>query len=99
MLIKVIIETALLTTHEKILACLLVKEAGADFVKTSTGFAASGATVEDVELMRRVVGPGLGVKAAGGVRSLADAKAMLAAGATRFGTSAGVKIMQELKQG
>ena len=98
-LIKVIIETALLTTHEKILACLLIKEAGADFVKTSTGFAASGATVEDVELMRRVVGPELGVKAAGGVRSLADARGMLAAGATRLGTSNGVKIMQELKQG
>ena len=96
---KVIIENALLTTFEKILACLIVRQAGADFVKTSTGFAATGATVADVELMRRVVGPQLGVKAAGGVRSLSDARDMLAAGATRLGTSAGVKIMQELKQG
>lgn len=96
-IVKVIIETALLTRHEKILASLFTQLTGAEFVKTSTGFAASGATVEDVELMRAVVGPAeaMGVKAAGGVRSLADAYAMLKAGATRLGTSAGVKIMQE----
>jgi deoxyribose-phosphate aldolase len=94
-LLKVIIETALLTRREKIIACLLSKEAGADFVKTSTGFASSGATVEDVDLMRRVVGPELGVKAAGGVRSLTDMLAMLRAGATRIGTSAGVQILRE----
>lgn len=94
-LVKVIIETALLTRSEKILACLLSRAAGANFVKTSTGFAASGATPEDVELMRRVVGLDLGVKASGGVRSLADARAMLAAGASRLGTSSGIKIVQE----
>lgn len=96
-LVKVIIETALLNRREKIIACLLSQAAGAEFVKTSTGFAASGATVEDVELMRRVVGARsrTGVKAAGGVRSLADALAMLQAGASRLGTSAGVKIVQE----
>lgn len=96
-IVKVILEMALLTPYEKILGCLLSQAAGAEFVKTSTGFAASGATVEDVELMRRVVGPvdKMGVKAAGGVRSLADALAMLQAGATRLGTSAGVKLIQE----
>ncbi len=93
--VKVIIETALLTHREKILACLLAQAAGADFVKTSTGFGPGGATVEDVELMRRVVGPGTGVKAAGGIRSLKDALAMIAAGANRIGASAGVAILNE----
>lgn len=97
--VKVIIETALLTQSEKIIACLLTQAAGADFVKTSTGFSTSGATVQDVELMRRVVGPQMGVKAAGGVRSLADARAMLKAGATRLGSSSGVKIAQEAQGG
>jgi deoxyribose-phosphate aldolase len=94
-IVKVIIETALLTRQEKIMACLLCKTAGADYVKTSTGFSTAGATVEDVALMRRVVGPEMGVKAAGGVGNLADAQAMIAAGATRLGASAGVKIVQE----
>jgi len=94
-ILKVIIETALLTRREKIIACLISKEAGADIVKTSTGFASAGATVEDVELMRCVVGSKLGVKAAGGVRTLADAQAMIRAGATRLGSSAGVQIMRE----
>ena len=93
--VKVIIETALLTDEEKVRACRLAKEAGADFVKTSTGFSKGGATVEDVALMRRTVGPALGVKASGGIRSLADAQNMVAAGATRLGASAGVKIVQE----
>jgi deoxyribose-phosphate aldolase len=92
---KVILETALLTRHEKILACLMSKEAGADFVKTSTGFGTGGATVEDVKLMRTVVGPEMGVKAAGGIRTYADAVAMIKAGANRLGASAGVKIVQE----
>lgn len=95
-ILKVILEMGLLTRREKILSCLACQEAGADFVKTSTGFFAGGATVEDVELMRRVVGPHMGVKAAGGVRSLEDARAMLNAGATRLGSSAGVKIAQGL---
>ncbi len=93
-LVKVIIETALLTDEEKIVACLLAKEAGADFVKTSTGFSGGGATAHDVALMRRVVGPDVGVKAAGGIRTQADAEQMVAAGATRIGASAGVKIIQ-----
>ena len=93
-LTKVIIETCLLTDEEKRRACLLAKEAGADFVKTSTGFAAGGATAADVKLMRESVGEAMGVKAAGGVRSRADAEAMLAAGATRLGTSSGVKIVE-----
>ncbi|MEA4908748.1 MAG: deoxyribose-phosphate aldolase, partial [Anaerolineaceae bacterium] len=93
-LVKVIIETALLNEEEKVLATLLTKEAGADFVKTSTGFSTGGATVEDVALLRRVIGPKLGVKAAGGVRSKEDAENMIKAGATRLGASAGVKIMQ-----
>jgi deoxyribose-phosphate aldolase len=93
-IVKVIIETALLTDEEKTIACLLAKEAGADFVKTSTGFAGGGATVHDVELMRRVVGPEMGVKASGGVRTYEDAEKMLRAGATRIGASAGVKIIQ-----
>lgn len=93
-LVKVIIETALLNEEEKVLACLLAKEAGADYVKTSTGFASGGATVEDVALMRRVVGPAMGVKAAGGIRTREDAENMVKAGATRLGASAGVKIVQ-----
>jgi deoxyribose-phosphate aldolase len=94
-LVKVILETGLLTRREKIIACLLCREAGADFVKTSTGFGSGGATVEDIDLMHRVVGPALKVKASGGVRSLADTLAMIAAGASRIGTSAGVKIVSE----
>jgi deoxyribose-phosphate aldolase len=94
---KVIIEAALLTDEEKITACTLSKAAGADFVKTSTGFASGGATAADVALMRRVVGAEMGVKAAGGVRDLEGLKAMVAAGATRVGASAGVKIVQESK--
>ncbi len=92
---KVIIEAALLTDEEKVTACTLSKAAGADFVKTSTGFASGGATAADVALMRRVVGAEMGVKAAGGVRDLDGLKAMVAAGATRVGASAGVKIVQE----
>lgn len=92
---KVIIEAALLTDDEKIAACTLSKAAGADFVKTSTGFASGGATAADVALMRRVVGAEMGVKAAGGVRDYEGLKAMVAAGATRVGASAGVKIVQE----
>lgn len=93
-LVKVIIETALLTDEEKVIACLLSKEAGADFVKTSTGFSGGGATVNDIALMRRVVGPEMGVKASGGVRTYEDAESMIKAGATRIGASAGVKIIQ-----
>ena len=94
-LVKTIIETALLTDEEKVRACAAAKAAGADFVKTSTGFAKSGATVADVALMRRVVGGEMGVKAAGGVRGIEDARAMIEAGATRLGASVGVKIAQE----
>ena len=97
-LCKVIIEAALLNEQEKIKACELSKKAGADYVKTSTGFGPGGATVADVTLMRRVVGPGMGIKAAGGIRSFADAKGMVEAGATRIGASAGVKILQEAEQ-
>ena len=93
-IVKVIIETALLTDEEKVVACLLAKEAGADFVKTSTGFSSGGATVHDVALMRRTVGPELGVKAAGGIHSQEEAQQLIAAGATRLGASAGVKIIQ-----
>ncbi len=93
-LVKVILETALLTRREKIIGCLLAKFAGADFVKTSTGFAAGGATVDDVRLMRGVVGAGMGVKASGGIRTLENVQAMIAAGANRIGTSAGVSILQ-----
>jgi deoxyribose-phosphate aldolase len=92
---KVIIEAALLTDDEKITASTLSKAAGADYVKTSTGFASGGATAADVALMRRVVGEEMGVKAAGGVRDLEGLKAMVAAGATRIGASAGVRIVQE----
>ena len=94
-ILKVIIEAALLTDEEKVIASQLAKAAGAEYVKTSTGFGPGGATARDVALMRQAVGPGLGVKAAGGIKSLADAKEMVAAGATRIGASAGVKIVQE----
>lgn len=94
-LVKVIIEAALLTDDEKVRACIAAKNAGADFVKTSTGFAKGGATVADVALMRRTVGQEMGVKAAGGVKGIADARAMIEAGATRIGASVGVKIAQE----
>lgn len=94
-LLKVIIETALLTDDEKVRACLASKNAGADFVKTSTGFAKGGATADDVALMRRTVGHGLGVKASGGVKGIDDARKMFEAGATRIGASVGVKIAQE----
>ncbi|MCU0512863.1 MAG: deoxyribose-phosphate aldolase [Anaerolineae bacterium] len=94
-LCKVIIETALLTDEEKIIACQVARMAGADFVKTSTGFNGGGATPADVALMRAVVGPGMGVKASGGVRDLAAAQAVIAAGANRIGTSAGVAIARQ----
>lgn len=94
---KVIIEAALLTDDEKVTACTLAKAAGADYVKTSTGFGPGGATAADVALMRRVVGADMGVKAAGGVRDLEGVKAMIAAGATRVGASAGVKIVQQAR--
>ena len=93
--VKVIIEAALLTDEEKVEACVLAKAAGADYVKTSTGFGPGGATVEDVALMRKVVGRDMGVKAAGGIRSAETAKRMIEAGATRIGASAGVKIVRE----
>jgi deoxyribose-phosphate aldolase len=93
-LVKVILENCLLTDAEKVRACQIAQAAGADFVKTSTGFSSGGATVADIALMRRTVGPVMGVKAAGGVRTCADADAMIAAGATRIGTSSGVKLMQ-----
>ncbi|WP_338450386.1 deoxyribose-phosphate aldolase [Niallia oryzisoli] len=92
-LTKVIIETCLLTDEEKVKACELSVKAGADFVKTSTGFSTGGATVEDVALMRKTVGPEIGVKASGGVRSAEDAEAVIKAGATRIGASSGVKIV------
>lgn len=97
--IKVILETSLLTQREKIIGCLVCKTAGADFVKTSTGFQSGGATVEDVALMRRLIGADMGVKAAGGIRTLKDARAMIAAGAHRLGTSASVSILEEALQG
>ncbi len=94
-LCKVILETGLLTEEEKVMACQICQAAGADFVKTSTGFGPGGATVEDVTLMRQTVGPLMGVKASGGIRAYEDARRMIAAGATRLGASAGVRIMQE----
>jgi deoxyribose-phosphate aldolase len=94
-LCKVILETALLTDEEKIAACNLARDVGADFVKTSTGFGPGGATVHDVALMRQTVGPTMGVKASGGIRTYADALAMIRAGATRIGASAGVRILAE----
>jgi deoxyribose-phosphate aldolase len=92
--VKVILETSLLTREEKIMGSTLAKAAGADYVKTSTGFAGGGATVEDVALMRETVGPEIGVKASGGIRTKEDVEAMVAAGATRIGASAGVKIVR-----
>jgi deoxyribose-phosphate aldolase len=92
---KVIIETGLLTQDEKIRACRVTVAAGADFVKTSTGFGHGGATVEDVRLIRTLVGPKMGVKASGGIRTWHDCQQLLAAGATRIGTSSGVKILEE----
>ncbi len=97
-IVKVIIETCYLTEEEKVSACQLAKAAGAHFVKTSTGFGTGGATVEDVRLMRETVGPHMGVKASGGIRSYADLVAMVEAGANRIGASAGVKIMTEAKR-
>mgnify|MGYP003882199167 CR=1 FL=1 len=94
-IVKVIIETAYLTRDEKVIACKLAKEAGADFVKTSTGLFGKGATVEDVKLMRQTVGEDMGVKAAGGIRTYADAVAMIEAGANRIGTSTAVAIVKE----
>jgi deoxyribose-phosphate aldolase len=96
---KVIIETCLLTRDEKVLASQLAKAAGADFVKTSTGFSTGGATTDDVKLMRETVGPTMGVKASGGIRTLSDLRAMVTAGATRIGASAGVKIIDEARSG
>lgn len=96
-IVKVIIETCLLTKEEKILACNLAKKAGAHFVKTSTGFSTGGATVEDIKLMRETVGPEIGVKASGGVRDLSTVLAMIEAGATRIGASASVSIVKDEK--
>ena len=93
-IVKVIIETCLLTEEEKVLACELSKAAGADFVKTSTGFSTAGATTQDIALMRKTVGPELGVKAAGGVRTRETAEAMIAAGATRIGASSSRAILE-----
>jgi deoxyribose-phosphate aldolase len=93
-IVKVIIETSQLTTEEKITACRLAKEAGADFVKTSTGLFGKGATVEDVKLMRQVVGSGMGIKASGGIRTYADAVAMIEAGANRIGSSTAAAIIE-----
>lgn len=94
--LKVIIETCLLTDEEKIKVCQIAKKAGADFVKTSTGFSRGGAVAEDVALMRKTVGPDMGVKASGGIRTLEDAEKMLEAGASRIGASAGIKIISAL---
>jgi deoxyribose-phosphate aldolase len=94
--VKVILETCLLSKQEKIRACRLALESGASFVKTSTGFGASGATVADVEMMRAIVGPNFGIKASGGIRDVGTALAMIQAGATRLGTSAGVAIVSAL---
>jgi deoxyribose-phosphate aldolase len=93
-IVKVILETALLDDNQKAVACTLTKLAGADFVKTSTGFGPSGATAHDIALMRQVVGPEMGVKASGGIRTLQDVQAMKAAGASRIGASASVKIVE-----
>lgn len=96
-LLKVIIETCLLTDEEKIIACEITKKVGADFVKTSTGFSSGGATVEDISLMRKTVGNDFGVKASGGIRTLDDVLKMLNAGVSRIGTSNGVNIIKEIK--
>ena len=98
-ILKFIIETCLLTDEEKVLACQIAKRCGADFVKTSTGFSTGGATVEDVALMRRTVGPEMGVKASGGIRDYAKAKAMIDAGASRIGASAGIAIVEAEREG
>ncbi|SES64381.1 deoxyribose-phosphate aldolase [Natronincola peptidivorans] len=97
-LVKVIIETALLSEEEKITACKIAKAAGAHYVKTSTGFSTGGATVEDIKLMRKIVGPEIGVKASGGIRDFQKAKAMIEAGATRLGASASVSIVKGLEE-
>lgn len=97
-IVKVIIETSLLTKEEKVRASELSKQAGADFVKTSTGFSTGGATLEDVQLMRATVGPDMGVKASGGIRSFEDAKAMIEVGATRIGASNGISIVEGAKE-
>ena len=99
LILKVIFETGLLTDEQKVAACVIAQEAGADFVKTATGFSGGGATAPDVALMRAVVGPNMGVKAAGGIRTANDALLMVAAGANRLGASAGVTIMRELLEG
>jgi deoxyribose-phosphate aldolase len=96
-LCKVIIETALLEDHEKVVVCEIARAAGADFVKTSTGFGGGGATTADVALIRRAIGPAMGIKAAGGIRNLEAVEALVAAGATRIGTSAGVKILGQIR--
>lgn len=96
-LVKVIIETCLLTDDEKVRCCEMAKEAGADFVKTSTGFSTGGATVEDIRLMRKVVGPDMGVKASGGIRTTEDAEVVIHAGATRIGASASIAIVEGKK--
>jgi deoxyribose-phosphate aldolase len=98
-IVKVILETALLDDNQKAMASMLAKMAGADFVKTSTGFSTSGATAHDVELMRMAVGPDMGVKASGGIRTLDDVRTMAAAGASRIGASASVKIVEAAKTG
>lgn len=97
-IVKVIIETSLLTDEEKVRVCRISKEAGADFVKTSTGFSGGGATVQDVALMRRTVGPVMGVKASGGIRTLEKARKLAEAGADRLGTSSGVSIIKAQKE-
>jgi deoxyribose-phosphate aldolase len=93
--VKVIIETCLLSTDKKVLACTLAQNSGADFVKTSTGFSSAGAIIEDVELMRETVGDEMGVKASGGIKTAADVKAMVDAGANRIGTSSSISIIHE----
>jgi deoxyribose-phosphate aldolase len=95
-ILKIILETSLLNEQEKITACNIAAEANADFVKTSTGFSAGAATIEDVALMRRIVGPSMGVKASAGIRTLAALRAMVSAGANRIGTSSGVSIVREV---
>ena len=98
-ILKVILETCLLTEEQKVESCRLAVDAAADFVKTSTGFSTGGATVEDVQLMRRTVGASIGVKASGGIRNLEALEAMVAAGATRIGTSSGIAILREMTSG
>ena len=97
-ILKVIIETCLLTDTEKALACQIAKKAKADFVKTSTGFSTGGATIEDIKLMRKIIGPKMGIKASGGIKDFKTAKAMIEAGANRLGCSASVAIVEEAKK-